>query len=465
MDDLLNLDEITGVLNSLLIQNLLDSGPPTGISIDSRNLKPRQIFIAIRGENFDGHDFVQSALEKGALLCVVERDWFYSNRYFEYPLIVVENTLQALGDIANLYRRKFEIPIIAVGGSNGKTTSKDFVAHILSQKFNVLKTEGNHNNQIGVPLTLLRLSKQYDIAVVEMGTNEPGEMYRLCEITEPTDGIITNIGKEHLEKLIDLDGVEMEETALFGYLMRHNGFAYVNLDDQRLGRYVTVLDKYLTYGRNEKSQVHADCYFDKELIPSVNFEYRNLRFGAKLCNRGMAIAYSSFPAVSVALKFDLTTEEIVKGLETFKLDDSQGYGRMLIKNISGITVINDTYNANPSSMGLALKTLEEISIDGNKFAVLGDMLELGESSLAEHRNVILLASKASRFVCLFGNEMEKALIGMNNGLRNVEFFKTKDSILQFLESKVKKGDIVLFKASRGIRMEEVVTKFIEKLGI
>ncbi len=462
MDKFLTFDEIIAALDNPLIQNLSGVELLEGINIDTRQLLPHQIFVALRGENFDGHNFVASAFEKGATFCIVERSWFDSNLYSHYPLVIVENTLQAFGDIANMYRNKFNIPIVAVGGSNGKTTTKDFVAHILSQKFNVLKTESNYNNQIGVPLTLFKLSQHHNVAVIELGTNEPGEMFRLCEIVEPTDGIITNIGKEHLEKLIDLDGVEMEETALFAYLIRHNGFAYVNSDDPRLERYVKVLDKYITYGRNPNAQVRGDYHFDKYLFPSVNFEYGDLRFDAKLKNRGMAVAYASLPAVAVGLKFGLAPEEIVNGLETFTLDESKEYGRMLIKDIDGVTVINDTYNANPSSMGLALRTMEEVNADGEKYAVIGDMLELGESSLVEHRDIILLASKVNRFVCLFGQEMKKALDSINTKLDNVRFFETKDSILHFLDSKIKPGDIVLFKASRGIKMEEVVTKFIEK---
>lgn len=462
MDKFLTFDEIIGALENPLIQNLSAVESLEGISIDTRKLLPHQIFLALHGENFDGHNFVASAFEKGAPFCIVEQSWFDSNIHSHYPLVVVKNTLQAFGNIANVYRNKFDISIVAVGGSNGKTTTKDFVAHILSQKYNVLKTESNYNNQIGVPLTLFKLNQSHNVAVIEMGTNEPGEMFRLCEIVEPTDGIITNIGKEHLEKLIDLDGVEMEETALFAYLIRHNGFAYVNLDDQRLERYVKILDKYITYGRNPNSQVRADYHFDKYLFPFVNFEHGDLRFGARLKNRGPSIAYASFPAAAIGLKFDLSPEEIVNGLETFVLDESKEYGRMVIKDIDGVTIINDTYNANPSSMGLALKTMEEINTNGEKYAVLGDMLELGESSLVEHKDVILLASKTNRFVCLFGQEMRKALDSIDTELSNVKFFGTKDSILHFLDSKVKPGDIVLFKASRGIKMEEVVTKFLKK---
>lgn len=462
MNKFLTFDEVIAALGNPLIQNLSGVESLEGINIDTRKLLPHQIFVALRGENFDGHNFVASAFEKGAPFCIVERSWFDSNLHSYYPLVIVENTLQAFGDIANMYRNKFDIPIVAVGGSNGKTTTKDFVAHILSQKFNVLKTESNYNNQIGVPLTLFKLNQYHNVGVVEMGTNEPGEMFRLCEIVEPTEGIITNIGKEHLEKLVDLDGVEMEEATLFGYLIRHNGFAYVNLDDQRLERYIKVLDKYITYGRNPNAQVRASYHLDKYLFPSVNFEYGDVRFAAKLKNRGIAVVYASLPAVAIGLKFGLAPEEIVNGLETFMLDESKEYGRMLIKDIDGVTVINDTYNANPSSMGLALKTMEEVSTDGERYAVIGDMLELGESSLVEHQEIILLASKINSFVCLFGQEMKKALDSINTKLDNVRFFETKDSILNFLDSKIKPGDVVLFKASRGIKMEEVVTKFIEK---
>lgn len=459
----LTIEEIFEYLDIIETRNVPVSPQIKGVSTDTRTIQEGEIFVALKGDNFDGHNFLDDAFNKGASLAVVNKDWANQKTNTKFPIITVEDTLFALGELANLYRSKFDIPIVAVGGSNGKTTTKDFVAHILSQKFKVLKTEGNHNNQIGVPLTLFKLNSSIEVAVIEIGTNQFGEIPRLCEILEPTHGVITNIGKEHLEAFIDLDGVEMEETSLYGYLLKHGGISFVNTDDPRLDKYVKLLENRFTYGRNPDNNLIYSIEYNEKLFPKITFEYGGKKFSAVLNNPGFSVALASVPAVAVGLSFGLTIEEILEGLQSFKLPEHKDYGRMLVKSVGNYTLINDTYNANPSSMNLALETLRMLTTSGKKIAVLGDMLELGETSQDEHFEIINKARSICDEVFIYGIEMKKAFEKLSN-TENVHFFENKVDISKELISKLTGEDIILFKASRGMRCEEVLNDFINKLN-
>lgn len=461
---MIKISELLEYIDYIHITNFPESTILEDISIDSRTIRPGEAFVAIRGENFDGHNFVTSAFEKGAVLAFVEQNWFRENSTKEYPIVVVENTQNALGQIANFHRQRFEIPIIAIAGSNGKTTTKDFVAHLLSKKFKVLKTEGNLNNQIGVPLTLLQLNSFHECAVIEIGTNKSGEISYLCDIVEPNYGLITNIGKEHLEFFVDLDGVEQEETSLFGYLLRKDGFVFLNIDDERLAKYSRILGKFISYGTKEDSYVRAEISFDDYLFPKIDYFSEGKKFSARLPIQGISPALCSIPAVAVALFFEIGEEEIISGLESFKLDSSKSYGRMLIKSINGITVINDTYNANPSSMELALRTMDMINTKGLKIGVLGDMKELGDLSLIEHKEIIQKASELLDKVFLCGEEMKFAFDSLENKPKNLIFHNSKETIVSYLINNTHTGDVVLFKASRKIQLDEVVEKYIKSIS-
>jgi len=463
MEPLLTFDNVIENLDIISTENISDNFIIQNISTDTRTIEPGDIFVALRGSKFDGHNFVEEAIRKGASLCVVEQNWFTSNPNNNYPLIVVKDSLFFLGELANLYREHFDIPFVAVAGSNGKTTTKDFIAHILSQKFNVLKTEGNLNNLIGVPLTLFKLRKEHQVAVIEIGTNQPGEIARLCEIIQPTDGVITNIGKEHLEFFYDLDGVEMEETSLFGYLLKHSGFAFVNMDDPRLMRYTKILENKFTYGSNENAILQAKIKLNNELIPEIAFNYEDININVKLRNSGLSVALASIPAVAVGIKFGLTEQEITKGLESFTIPETNTTGRMLIKKIKNAVIINDTYNANPSSMQMALENLRLFESNQPKIAVLGDMLELGDVSHEEHKAIITLASEICQNVFIYGEEMKKAFDVLPNKA-NVRWFPNKQDIVAQLINTFVPGEIILFKASRGMKCEEILWEFVNKIN-
>lgn len=432
-----------------------------GISTDTRTIEAGNCFIALKGETTDGHARIGEAFEKGASFVIANSNWFVNNseNFSSKPIITVKNTLKALGKLANFHRGRFVSKIIAVGGSNGKTTTKDMIAHVLSGQFTVLKTAENFNNQIGVPLTLFQLDDSYDMAVVEIGTNEPGEISLLSSIVEPTHGLITNIGREHLEKLIDLDGVELEETFLFGYLKKQNGFAFINIDDQRLKKYVNFLDKRLTYGSDTNADIIASIELDETLHPFIKFKYDSSNLEIKLRTIGYGTAYSAIAAFSVAYHFEIPVQVIIKQLESFINTSDHSYGRMLLEKITDFTLINDCYNANPDSMSLSLKILDNFNTNGKKIAILGDMLELGESSRREHIEIQKEASRIADFVLVFGKEMLFAHNELN--LKNIKHFDYKDDLFDYLLNIIEKDDVLLVKGSRGMRMEEIIKKLKE----
>jgi UDP-N-acetylmuramoyl-tripeptide--D-alanyl-D-alanine ligase len=461
MEKKLNTFEILGYLDIISALNIPKNIQIAGISIDTRTIQSGEVFVALKGENFDGHQFVEDALQKGAPFCIVEQSWYDKFQNLQIPILVVPNTLVALGDLSNLYRKKFEIPIVAIAGSNGKTTTKDFVAHILSQKYNVIKTEANYNNQIGVPLTLFRMNDSYEVGVFEIGTNQFGEIFRLCEILEPNFGLITNIGKEHLQEFIDLDGVETEETSLYAYLMKHDGLAFINTDDERLRKYAKIIEKKFTYGQSEENNLRFSFTLDSALFPTISFEYEDTRFTAKLTSKGISVALAGVSAVAVGLAFGLDVSQIVEGLQTFQLPNYGKYGRMQVQQIGNLTIINDTYNANPSSMKLALDTLNRIDSNGRKIAILGDMLELGTSSLEEHIEILHLAENICDLVYIFGSEMKAAFENIKT--QKTQYFQDKSEIAKQLLSNLNGNEVLLFKASRGMRCEDILTDFLNNI--
>jgi UDP-N-acetylmuramoyl-tripeptide--D-alanyl-D-alanine ligase len=376
-------------------------------------------------------------------------------------VISVRNTIDALGVLAQHHRRRFKNPVIAIGGSNGKTTTKEMTAHILSTQLRVLKTNQNFNNQIGVPLTLLQLSDDYDIAVIEIGTNEPGEIAKLSSIVEPTHGLITNIGKEHLEKLIDLDGVEMEETFLFGYLKKNGGKAFINFDDERLKEYYGLMDHKVSYGTSEDSDIKAVIEIDNDLRPQLKVMFDNHELSIKMQTHGYVSAYNALAALAIALDFNLSIERIISAMESYHNDISHEYARMGVITLKGIMIINDCYNANPDSMTAAINSLKQLKIKRNKIAVLGDMRELGESSAEEHKKILDLAAESSDKVFITGTEMHRAFEFSKN--ENVIYNDDKTMLSHNLLSIIGKGDTILVKGSRGMQMEKVINELLEFL--
>ena len=436
------------------------------VSTDSRSVCSGKIFFALRGEKFDGHSFVVDVISKGAVCAVVDKRWFRENKEIaaKLPLVVVEDTGIVLGDLARIYRRKFDIPMIAVGGSNGKTTTKEMVARVLSRKFKILKTSGNHNNQIGVPLTIFELKKSYEAAVVEIGTNHFGEIERLCEVLEPNAGLITNIGREHLEFFKNLSGVRKEEGKLFEYLAKTKGTAFLNADDKNLAGMSKTLKRKFGYGFQSGSSVRRNLSgrlfgFDAMGCALFEIKYNGRTELIHLRVPGIDNAANALAAAAVGFHYGVSAVEIKKALETYKSYEK----RMQIVKTGGVTILNDTYNSNPESTIAALRWLTMVRAKGKRIVVLGDMLELGESSKREHQKIGKeITGQKFDYLFTFGKLAREIAISADSSLET-ESFDDKQRLSGKLLETVSSGDFVLVKGSRGMKMEEVVSALVSRL--
>ncbi len=437
------------------------------LSTDSRTVTEGALFIALQGARFDGHHFAIDALEKkaGGVLISEERAGdFRWNGYRPRPVIVVKDTLRALGEIARDRRRKFGTPVIALTGSNGKTTAKEMISACMETAFPVLKTKGNLNNLIGLPLTLLNLTENERVVVVEMGMNVPGEIRRLTEIAEPDVGLITNIQAAHLEGMGSLERIQEEKGELFRQ-MRQDGSIIINRDDSRvvaLGE--AFKGQKITFGIEHPADVMA-----REIRPkgregiSFLLVLEGEETEIRLPLLGIHFIHHALSAVAAATLFGIELEKTKGALERFRPFPM----RMEVLSLeSGKTLINDAYNANPDSMDLALKTLAEAKGKGRAIAVLGDMLELGEYTEEAHRR---LGKRAAEFsVDLLLAMGEKAPVVVESAVRQglspqrarvVESHAEASSILR---ETAREGDWILVKGSRGMAMEKVVSGLREK---
>lgn len=436
------------------------------VSTDSRSVSGGQIFFALRGEKFDGHNFVVDAINQGAVCAVVDKRWYRDNGQATaaLPLVVVEDTSRALGDLANIYRRKFTMPVIAIGGSNGKTTTKEMVAKILSRKFKVIKTSGNYNNQIGLPMTIFGFSNSHEVAVVEIGTNHFGEIERLCQVLEPDAGLITNIGIEHLEFFKSLNGVKKEEGSLFDYLRRANGTAFVNADDKNLINISKTIKHKFVYGFRSDLPSRRSLFgrmfgLDGNGCAVFEMKYHHKTELVRLKVPGVHSAMNALAAAAIGSHYGVSAGGIKRGLESYKSYEK----RMQVVKVGGVTILNDTYNSNPESAIAALHWLSIVRARGKRIAVLADMLELGESSSHEHQKIGKEIAK-EKFDSLFtyGRLAQEIAVAADSKLET-KSFDDKNDLSEKLLQTVSAGDVVLVKGSRGMRMEEVVDALLNGL--
>jgi UDP-N-acetylmuramoyl-tripeptide--D-alanyl-D-alanine ligase len=438
----------------------------TGVSIDSRTIRSGELFLAVRGDQFDGHNFVSKAIEAGTAGIIVERRWADVNASMmvsiNIPRLIVENTIQALGKLANIYRRKFDIPIIAVGGSNGKTTTKEMIRSVLGTKYRVLCTEGNLNNHIGVPQTLFRLEKKHDVAIVEIGTNHPGEIDYLCSVLEPTHGLLTNIGREHLEFFGSLEGVAKSEGELFVWLAKHHGLIFVNADDKYLVRLSKKYKKIVSYGISTRG------VSIKGTIDSFNANAQAVLHmkpgGKKVLDITVGIpgehnAKNALAAAAVGVKMNVPLTDIQKSLASFQSASE----RMQLLRMAQITILNDTYNANPDSTLAALATLQAMKAKGKKIAVLADMLELGKQAEELHQQIGKSTVQYGVDILLTFGTLSKYIYDAAL-VETKAHFENKSALTAYLMHTLADGDIVLVKGSRGMKMEEIITSLREQLS-
>jgi len=422
----------------------------TGVSIDTRTLVPGDVFVAIRGERFDGHTFVSEAFARGAAAAVVSSGADLDDAVG--PTLLVEDTVTALQDLSAWYRSRFEPTLVAVTGTNGKTTTKDMIAGALSTRMTTLKTEGNFNNHIGVPLTLLRLAREHDAAVVEMGMNHEGEIARLAQVARPLIGVVTNVSRAHLETMGDLGAIARAKGELLEALPAE-GVAVLNGDDPLvMSQAERTRARVETFGLSEGAATRA---VDVEEKPhGVRFALAGGGL-VELPVPGRHNVMNALAAVAVSRALGIPPSEAAAGIASF----TPSAMRTSIVRVAGRVILNDAYNANPGSLAAALSTLVSVAGGRPTAAVLGDMLELGRESASAHREAGARAAELGiDYLFLFGVEvaaLAEGAVASGMSRERVRIYETKAALAQALED-LPDGAVVLVKGSRGMRMEEVV---------
>ena len=427
---------------------LLDC-PVTGVAIDNRRIKPGDLFVAIAGEKNDGHDYIASALEAGAVCAL-------SHKHVEGPHILVPDTLTAFQALASWYRCRFDIKVIGVTGSVGKTTTKEMLYSVLSERFSVQKTEGNFNNQTGVPITLFTIDDGFDAAVVEMGTNHFGEIDRLAAAAKPDYCVFTNIGDAHIEFLGSREGILRAKIAMLAH-MRPGGSVFVNGDDPLLKKLRDTRGDCVSFGLSGSCDVRAEDVVPDGLMGSgFTLVTGQERIAMKVPAPGAHMVTNALCAAAVGLRMGMTPEEIKAGVAAYK----PLAGRMKIERKNGIVVINDVYNANPSSVKASIGVLHYAK--GRTVAVLGDMLELGADSAKRHFDVGTFAAEQGVDVVLCVGPLSKNTCeGAAKGGAAARHFETQEELLGAIDGIIEPGDTVLVKASRGMKLEITVEHLLK----
>lgn len=426
------------------------------ICIDSRMLKKDCLFFCIKGENFDGHDFAAKALEAGAAAVVCERDCGLGDRQ-----ILVKSTREALKCLAGYYRSKFNIPVVGLTGSVGKTTTKDMTHVVLSSKYKTLKNEGNLNNEIGVPLTLFRLDDSFEAAVIEMGMSGFGEISALTAIVRPTVAIISNIGFSHIEKLGSRENILKAKLEILEGLAQ-GAPLILNADDDMLITVVSADHPIKYFGLDsEKSAVKASEIECGATSAGFTASYEGGTKRVELPVSGKHNVYNALAAITAGMALGVSPEQAAKALALYTPSGM----RQKITKKGGLTVIEDCYNASPASQEAALEVLKGLEAQ-RRIAVLGDMKELGFMSEQAHRGVGIAAAERGVDVLLTYGEQSKFTCeaGRENGIPLCLSFDDKDALADYLTANTRPGDALLFKASRAMRLEDVIKKLYESMG-
>lgn len=421
-----------------------------GIVSDSRKVEEGFLFVPIKGARVDAHDFIDGVMEKGALCTLTESELGEKS----FPYIKVNSSLQAVKDIAEFYLKQLSIPVVGITGSVGKTSTKEMIAAVLEEKYNVLKTKGNFNNELGVPLTVFGLRPDHEIAVLEMGISDFGEMHRLAKIARPDTCVITNIGLCHLEFLKSRDGILKAKTEIFDFL-ESDGHVILNGDDDKL---ITVRDvkgiKPLFFGVDNHQGVWADEIESKGLKGiSCRIHAGEESFKVLIPIPGRHMVYNALAGTAVGLTYGMNMEEIKKGIESLQSLS----GRFHIIETGNRTIVDDCYNANPVSMKASLDVLQDAL--GRRVAILGDMGELGKEEVEMHREVGVYAAARDidKIICvgeLAGDMAEAARLAAPT--KDIVHFAEKESLLEALPEMIRDGDTILVKASHFMEFEKVV---------
>lgn len=411
------------------------------ISTDTRSIPKNSMFFALKGNNFNGNEFAEQAIRKGAKYAIVDEPQY--DRPDE-GIFCVNNCFETLQNLANYHRKQLKTPIISLTGSNGKTTTKELIAKVLQKKYKLIATSGNLNNHIGVPLTLLAIKNEHELAIVEMGANHLKEIEFLCNIAEPDYGYVTNFGKAHLEGFGGINGVIQAKSELYNYLEKNNKIAFVNDQDEKQIERTKNL-KTIKFG------THANADYTFKYLKNRNAKCPPIQYNSTLIQSELIGEYNLSnvaAAIAIGLYFGVDLQDIKSAIEAY----TSGENRSQLVNKNNYKIILDAYNANPSSMELALKNFA--AIDGEKAVVLGDMFELGEASKVEHQTIADLAYEL-KFdeIYLIGEAF--------NGIQlkehfNTKVFKTRDEAIIHWAKKPILSKNILIKGSRGMQLEKII---------
>lgn len=415
-----------------------------GLITDNRKVTPNCFFVCINGENFNANKYALQVLEEGAKFVVVDDEKYYDPT--SDKMILVDNSITFLQELALFHRNQFDIPVIGITGSNGKTTTKEILNAVLSKKYKTLATEGNLNNHLGVPFTLLKLDETHEMAIIEMGANKPGDIAELCDIACPTHGIISNIGKAHLEGFKSIDGVTETKRALYQFLEKNDGHIIVNGDDELLLSIAPEEIIIATYGINNQT-INGEL---KELTPLVNFSWSKEDYHSPIIESKLVGKYNFYnflAAVCFGNIFEVENELINKAIEEYTPTNN----RSQVKTTATNTLILDCYNANPSSMLNAVESFNLINTDNsNKIAILGAMKEMGAESVKEHQKLIDTVTEMKIPTILVGTEFPET---HNSTILN-QYDSITDILAEYDFSKIQ-NKTVLLKGSRSIELEKL----------
>ena len=399
---------------------------------DSRKISSGCVFFALKGDNFNGNSFAIKALEQGASYAVVDENVGTDKR-----LILVDDVLTYMQELAHFHRKCFDIPVVGICGSNGKTTTKNLIYRVLAKKYKTHCTQGNFNNHIGVPITLLEMPQDAEVAIIELGTNSPGEIAELCSITNPNYGLITNIGKEHLEGFGTLEAVAKEESEIYHYLLKNKGTAFINADDDWLSRMSRGLENKILFTK-------ADCKIET-LVPTIQFSYKNVSFTSSLMGDYNLDNILTAIAIGEHLRVDL--QYIRDGIAEYQPDNNRS--QLIQKGTN--TILLDAYNANPSSMQVAISNFAKMP-QIQKVLILGDMFEMGPTANQEHDELLQWCTQFG-FTKIYTLGDHFAAISVNSDISTL-------SSMEKLGEEIKTVDYqntaFLIKGSRGMKMERIV---------
>lgn len=434
-------------LHSLFLQS-------NGVCTDSRSIKPNQLFFALVGDRFDGNQFVAQALNAGALAVVVNSS---SPDLPSDRVIEVMDTLKALTELAYYHRKQLHIPLLMITGTNGKTTTKELTAAVLKKKFNVLSTEGNLNNHIGVPLTLLRLTKEHNLAVIEAGASHEGEIAHLASVAAPNYGIITNIGKAHLEGFGSFEGVVRAKTELYHYLLAHGGTAFVHHSDTLLCQHIGHLHT-IFYGEDPEDFISGKKILEKQ-SPYLSLTLSDTQSSTSVSTQlvGEYNLPNVLAAATVGRHFGVPLQDIASAIASYT--PSNHRSQLIAQSKRHNQLIVDVYNANPSSMKIAINNFFTTPSDSPRLLIIGDMLELGDSSRDEHQKIIALVKQyTDQYIGSKAFFVGTELTSLKELFQRdaFSFFEDTAALIAFLESSPVENSFVLLKASHGLHFENLL---------